>query len=1030
MKNWLLALLFSTTLLVFSIESELIRTDVVIGLTLFIVLMAVSTYMKRARAGSRDVSDSQRTEGGTFPPSEKNIQDRLKQEATKAPAGSKEPKAKPPTKGKTKKPKSTKTRTEESTAMNEVISPKHKLLVLSINRSVTDGKAIYEAARYSWKLNIDRAREVDFVLAHQKGQVVGVFEVDEWLPAEDQSFADRFNSSDAGRWAFVGHVADSEVLLQYFNKSLPEGFVKRGASNPVRFLDSEIESSDTDQNSESDEVLKTNDNDSSHDLSTAEIENIHAHIDSDGDLSTDFEIDFSQLTLPDSASPLYAIANIRMEAQDTTNDDAEELRGEMVSENRVASFRSGYMRVPAHVACDVEVSGSVSVYGFTEVARTALELRVAEETIDIDEVADSVDLKECSFYFDEDGYLSVSVELATDRVAVAIRIVADEEESTGAAICSDGNGSLSDSLYNLEEGAIVNIQILVADEAIYTSEYNFSATATYDEPTEENTWAEVTQISGGGSHSYSICLDFGGLLPTLIETKDGDYLEDIDEIGAFRFDGFSELTEEFEELVRRSFDIEFDGDLDRPELFREIKLTALYGPSYTGYDDDGLNLSKVAVYMEVVATEEGLEEEDFEDIFHLIKPVVKIAGDSYYLGEFSEYSVVFEEPEEDALSLVGVWQNPMLASLKDSMSSGPSTVDIYANVDWFTTVDDVEDLGNLPSAIRDIAQQESFSDIDLQSVGQYIKCRFVSDNLFGWEDFISDENYGEFESLSTKLVGLDFSDRNLPAAKVEARIRVPLVPGISREDFETWIEDQGFDLFEAVIFYWDFADDEAFENLDLSQEEHLGMEAVVTDANSSESISLADFYEVCVPDEESGEWFYWVECGDEDEACEAALEKHKQLGRPEVLEDFDAGVFPGAYQPVIADNRSLAVVIRADELVVGSVDLDSIVMRTAEEFKLDPRNKVFAPQDLLIAAISEELDISTSPSAFREVLERYLEGEASSDDEEIVDAANYGCAQLARYCFSDDPDDDDLEVEYDVEWSVDEDGCTACIRPA
>lgn len=905
MKNWLFSFLVSLGMLSF-FELGSWPSNMLIGCATFAAVMAGLAFRSRKRSVTH-VTHVDNISGNTSPPNpspKEKTEAQLPDNWASDPADPLEQQLGPLTKSLTTKhtastPKA-KAKAKESIAMNKVISPEHKLLVLSINRSVTDGKAIYEAARYSWKLNIERAREVEFVLAHQKGQVVGVFEVDEWLPAEDQSFADRFNSQDAGRWAFVGHVADSEVLLQYFNKSLPDGFVKRGASNPVRFLEPESDSGDIDQNKTNEEIL-----------------NIHAHIDSDGDLSTDFEIDFSQLALPESASPLYAIANIRMEAQSTINDDAEDLLGEMVSESRVASFRSGYMRVPERAACDVEMSGRLSLYAFTEVARTALELRVAEETIDIDEVADGVDLNECSFYFDEDGYLSVSVELATQSDALAIRIVADDEESMGAAICRDGNGSLSDSLYNLEEGAVVNIQILVADEAIYSSEYKASATATYDEATAESIGAEDTQISGGGSHSYHICLDFGGLLPTLIETQDGDYIEDIEDIGSFRFDGFPEFTDEFEELVRRSFEVEFDGDLDRPELFREIKLTALHGPSHTGYDDDGLSLGKVAVYMEVIATEEELEEEDFEDIFHLIRPVVKIGGDSYYLGEFSDYSVVFEESEEDALSLVGVWQNPMLASLKDTLSSGPTTVDIYANVDWFTTVDDVENPDKLPSEIRDIARQESFSDIDLQNVGQFIKCRFVSDNLFGWEDFISDENYGEFDSSSTKLVGLDFSDRNLPAAKVEARIRVALAPDISREDFETWIEDQGFDLFEAVIFYWDFADDETFENLDLYQEEHLGMEALVVEANSSESLDLNDFYEVFVPDENTGEWFYWVECDDEDEACEAALQKHQQLSRPAVMEDFDAGVFPGAYQPVIEDNKSLAVVIRADEFQDG-----------------------------------------------------------------------------------------------------------------
>jgi hypothetical protein len=77
------------------------------------------------------------------------------------------------------------------------------------------------------------------------------------------------------------------------------------------------------------------------------------------------------------------------------------------------------------------------------------------------------------------------------------------------------------------------------------------------------------------------------------------------------------------------------------------------------------------------------------------------------------------------------------------------------------------------------------------------------------------------------------------------------------------------------------------------------------------NINTDDFYEVMVPDVDSGEWFYWVECDDEDDAVEAALEKHEQLGRPEVFEDFDSGIFPCSYQPVIDDNWDAAIIISA-----------------------------------------------------------------------------------------------------------------------
>ena len=86
------------------------------------------------------------------------------------------------------------------------------------------------------------------------------------------------------------------------------------------------------------------------------------------------------------------------------------------------------------------------------------------------------------------------------------------------------------------------------------------------------------------------------------------------------------------------------------------------------------------------------------------------------------------------------------------------------------------------------------------------------------------------------------------------------------------------------------------------------------DTDSGEVIDFDDFFEVVITDEDSNEWFYWVECQDEDDAVEAAMEKHEELERPDAVDDFDEGVFPSAYQPVIEDNQELALIIRADEL--------------------------------------------------------------------------------------------------------------------
>ena len=78
------------------------------------------------------------------------------------------------------------------------------------------------------------------------------------------------------------------------------------------------------------------------------------------------------------------------------------------------------------------------------------------------------------------------------------------------------------------------------------------------------------------------------------------------------------------------------------------------------------------------------------------------------------------------------------------------------------------------------------------------------------------------------------------------------------------------------------------------------------------NIDTSSFYEVLVPDVDGGEWIYWVESDDLDFAFKAALEKHLELGRPEVLNDEEGGSFPMAYQPVIEGNRDDAVIIAAN----------------------------------------------------------------------------------------------------------------------
>lgn len=113
--------------------------------------------------------------------------------------------------------------------------PKHKLLVININRSFEDGeRTLYDAVRFAWRISADNANKCDYVLANVKGVIKGAFEADEWLDVTIDNFPSREPSE--GRRGFHGRIAPKEIQDLYVGKRVPADFVKKGASNPVRYL--------------------------------------------------------------------------------------------------------------------------------------------------------------------------------------------------------------------------------------------------------------------------------------------------------------------------------------------------------------------------------------------------------------------------------------------------------------------------------------------------------------------------------------------------------------------------------------------------------------------------------------------------------------------------------------------------------------------------------------------------------------------------------------------------------------------------
>ncbi len=110
---------------------------------------------------------------------------------------------------------------------------KHKVIMISVNNSASERDSIYEAVRYAWRLDPEKARKAELVLAMRQGLVIGVFVPEEWFAATVDNFPGR--PTREGRWGFVGHEADEQTSKHYLRTRLPDSMRKKGAANPVKY---------------------------------------------------------------------------------------------------------------------------------------------------------------------------------------------------------------------------------------------------------------------------------------------------------------------------------------------------------------------------------------------------------------------------------------------------------------------------------------------------------------------------------------------------------------------------------------------------------------------------------------------------------------------------------------------------------------------------------------------------------------------------------------------------------------------------
>lgn len=179
----------------------------------------------------------------------------------------------------------------------------------------------------------------------------------------------------------------------------------------------------------------------------------------------------------------------------------------------------------------------------------------------------------------------------------------------------------------------------------------------YTESDGENVWFLGLKNEGDkASETYSntryVCLDFGGANCTYIET-DENHLDEEDDLSAWFVD--QEISEDDAvSWATKNLTVTFDGDLDDPEKFKSIKAIGVYGPNFVEIGEGSCSISGFAVYLEVEVDDE-ITEEEFEDIFHVVIPVIESNNGRVAFTEFDDYSILLEAPSNGVRPINVIW---------------------------------------------------------------------------------------------------------------------------------------------------------------------------------------------------------------------------------------------------------------------------------------------------------------------------------------------------------------------------------------
>lgn len=121
-----------------------------------------------------------------------------------------------------------------------VLTPKHQIIAFSCGKGIRERGSAYDACRFAWKLNRARLKDFSIALAVDRGYVVDVFCVKEWLAATPENFPGfpfpidpkEMEIFSKERTGFIKEERTPEELVRLYKHTR----IKNPAQNPVRYF--------------------------------------------------------------------------------------------------------------------------------------------------------------------------------------------------------------------------------------------------------------------------------------------------------------------------------------------------------------------------------------------------------------------------------------------------------------------------------------------------------------------------------------------------------------------------------------------------------------------------------------------------------------------------------------------------------------------------------------------------------------------------------------------------------------------------